>query len=114
MTILRVSRVGRRPCGESPAAARDTRFAIVVNGLEVSVDDVLLQQAQEARASVFTLTKVRLHTLATIYRDDVAVSDDAPLRSCPVETRTRRPDRPLEPQAPCPEGAPSRRHAGNC
>jgi cobalamin biosynthesis protein CobW len=41
------------------AAERDARFAIVVNEFgEVSVDDVLLQQAHDAhRASVFTLTK---------------------------------------------------------
>ena len=41
------------------AAERDSRFAIVVNEFgEVSVDDVLLQQAHGAhRASVFKLTR---------------------------------------------------------
>ena len=64
------------------AAERDTRFAIVVNEFgEVSVDDVLLQQARGThRASVFTLTQ----GLIAYAGDDFiatmrAISDDARL-----------------------------------
>ena len=64
------------------AAEHDTRFAIVVNEFgEVSVDDVLLQQARGAhRASVFKLTR----GLIAYAGDDftatmLAISDDARL-----------------------------------
>ena len=64
------------------AAERDTRFAIVVNEFgEVSVDDVLLQQAHGTHhASVFTLTR----GLIAYAGDDFvatmrAISDDARL-----------------------------------
>ena len=64
------------------AAERDARFAIVVNEFgEVSVDDVLLQQARGAhRASVFKLTRGLIayagdDFLATM----LAISDDARL-----------------------------------
>jgi cobalamin biosynthesis protein CobW len=64
------------------AAERDTRFAIVVNEFgEVSVDDVLLQQAHGAhRASVFTLTRGLIaYTGDEFIATMRAISDDARL-----------------------------------